>query len=243
MIDNAFVEFIKEVEKARKILGCSKTGAFYRGHSKSIYKLLPSIFRGNFSSEKEHNLYVECYARGNNLMNNSKNSWEFLSIMQHFGIPTRLLDWSESLSIALFFAISDSNPDPIIWITNPFKLNYANKVSEEPRILTMGLDKFPDYENCFVRLKNKDIWQFQKPVFVQIPWTNDRVRNQKGFFTIHTVIEPMEDCCKEYVRCVPIKKAAIPGIKRFLEYAGINEDVIFPDLDGFGRFLKNRYDI
>jgi len=242
-MNSSFIEFISEIERAREQLGCSRTGAFYRGHSKSAYKLIPSIFRENFSSEKEHNLYVDCYARGNHLIRTPQNSWELLSIMQHFGIPTRLLDWSECLSIALFFAISESHEDPAIWIINPFKLNSANKASGRPRILTIGLDDFPDYESCFVRLKNKDVWQYHNPVFVQIPWSEERMRNQKGFFTVHTTEEPMEASCKNYVRCVPIKKDAIQGVKRFLEYAGINEDVLFPDIEGFGRFLRDRYKI
>ena len=242
-MDSAFMDFIEEVEHAKARLGCSNTGAFYRGHSKSTYKLIPSIFRENYSSSMEHNLYVDCYARGNHLIGNSRNSWEFLSIMQHFGIPTRLLDWSECLSIALFFAISRSHIDPVIWIINPFKLNLANKISDTHRIVTIGLDDFPDYERCFVRLKDKDDWCYQNSIFLQIPWTEGRIRNQKGFFTVHANSKPVEESCKKYVRCVPIKKDAINGVKKFLEYAGVNENVLYPDIDGFGRFLKNRYKI
>jgi hypothetical protein len=243
MIDDAFIEFINEIEKARVELRCSKGGAFYRGHYSVTHRLIPSIFRGNFNPDIEHNLYVDSYARGKHLIKNSKNSWEFLSIMQHFGIPTRLLDWSESLSTALFFALDNLNPEPVIWITNPFILNRANKASKIPRILTIGLDEFPDYESCFVRLDNEIMWKFQKPIFIQVPWTNERILNQKGFFTVHTTAEPMEESCEKFVRCVPIKKEAILGVKRFLEYAGINEDTVFPDLDGFGRFLKKRYKV
>lgn len=240
-MDDFFLEFINDVEIARKELRCSYSGAFYRGHSKFTHKLIPSILRENLKPQVEHNLYVDSFSRGEHLLRNTQNSWEFLSIMQHYGIPTRLLDWSESLATALFFAISTNSENPVIWIVNPFELNRANKVSKMNRIITIGIDEFPDYEKCFIRLENKETWPFNKPIFLQIPWTNTRIINQKGYFTVHTTSEPMEESCRKFIRSISIKKEAIPGIKRFLEYSGVNEDIIFPDLDGFGRFLKKRY--
>ena len=126
----------------------------FRGHSNADHKLIPSLLRANFTSGIEHNLYVDSYVRGRSFMEKANNSWEFLSIMQHFGIPTRLLDWTESLATAIYFALSINYQNPTIWITNPFELNRANKASKIPRILSIGLDNFPDYENCFVKLDN-----------------------------------------------------------------------------------------
>jgi len=243
MIDQSILDFFKEVEKVRSELRCSNSGVFYRGHSHKSHKLVPSLLRSNFSLTIEQNLYIESYARGRSLMNKSENSWEFLSIMQHYGIPTRLLDWSESLATALFFALSDSYSEPQIWITNAFELNKKNNITDVPKIITVGKDDLEDYEECFISHVNTKSWKFDKPVFLQIPWTNERIINQKGFFTFHPNSTPMEDSCRKYVKCISIKKEAIPSLKRFLEYSGVGDDNIYADLESFGKHLKKRYNV
>ena len=243
MLDQSLLDFFNEIEKAREELRCSKSGAFYRGHTQMSHKLVPSLLRSSFSTTLEHNLYVESYARGRHLMKESMNSWEFLSIMQHFGIPTRLLDWSESLVTALFFALNETSSNPQIWITNGFELNRTNNISNVPRIITIGIDEFLDYEKCFITLSEFKYWKFENPVFLQIPWTNERIINQKGFFTFHSNPIPLEECCSKYVKCISIKKEAIPSLKMFLEYAGVGDDNIFADLESFGRNLKKRYNV
>lgn len=52
---------------------------------------------------------------------------EWLSIMQHYGSPTRLLDFTRSLYIALFFAVQESLTDASIWAVNPSRLNERHR--------------------------------------------------------------------------------------------------------------------
>jgi hypothetical protein len=64
-----------------------------------------------------------------------QTNWEHLFAMQHFGVPTRLLDWSESAAMAAFFA-ADHDParcecgrgtcKATVWVIDPIELNRRN---------------------------------------------------------------------------------------------------------------------
>ena len=150
-MDKAFQDVLRELEEKRREIRCSNTGARFRGHSVPRYALVPSLLRKMHSFDTEHTLYHECYARAQRLLPTSTNSWEVLSVLQHHGVPTRLLDWSESFSVALFFALVDEPRDPHVWVVNPFLLNKAARFSKQKRIPQVGLDHLPDYYDSFAR--------------------------------------------------------------------------------------------
>ena len=76
---------------------------FFRGHSDSEWVAEPSIYRDNFI-EKEHIIFREVIASMPEEFHALNSTFQKLVKMQHYGLPTRLLDITENPLIALYFA-------------------------------------------------------------------------------------------------------------------------------------------
>lgn len=92
--------------------------AWFRGQADYSKELSPGIFRDDKYDEAE--MYEEFIRRYPDHSNSHKNIFEWLTLMQHYGLPTRLLDWSTNLLVALFFAANeDQDKDGAVFAFNP----------------------------------------------------------------------------------------------------------------------------
>lgn len=228
-------KFLNYVEEAKRYLQESQAQEtpleekkfWYRGHEKDYYTLTPSLFRYRQSEEKEEKLfqlYRQLILQESNQRN---NDWEMLFEMQHYGVPTRLLDWTEVLGIAVYFAITPKSEKPCIYILDPVKLN--NKSNLNSIINASDLSNSLDDQN-----------RYQSPIAISPAFHNIRLRQQRGKFTLHGLNrEPLENQCHDCVCKVILLPEALDKASNFLEIANLNAFSLFPDFVGKAIFIKN----
>ena len=168
------------------------------------------------------------------------HEWEWMFLMQHYGVPTRLLDWSESPLVGLYFSVYNSkhyDKDGCFFILTPSILNAnSGNVRRHPRdILCFGHD---DILEDYIPSKVNDLSVAREPVAVVAPRTFERLRAQAGVFTIfHRNTDPLDsiDDARPYLKKLIIPAGAKENILKELEYLGIDELALFPELVSVGK--------
>jgi hypothetical protein len=120
-------DFLVSVKKAKADLGDPEI-VWFRGHWNYSHYLLPSLLRYKNGLEKEQMLFHTFRRFADKVFKTRESDWETLFDMQHYHIPTRLLDWTENFGIALYFAcyynrLKNSAEDAALYIIDPIKLN------------------------------------------------------------------------------------------------------------------------
>jgi hypothetical protein len=138
---------------------------WFRGQPHANWPLIPGIFRtpskrGNIAVNdalrEELMLRQEFERRGRQLLpDQPQNPWEWYFLMQHYGVPTRLLDWTDGAFIALYFAIRHrtrqegaDHADAAVWVVDPWCVNTksvgANLQSPEAYDVVLSPAQVPD---------------------------------------------------------------------------------------------------
>jgi len=169
--------------------------------------------------------------------------------MQHHGAPTRLLDWTESPVIALYFAVRD-NPgyyDSAVWMLDPYELN--RRVISKKEIIAPSASGANPRDTKRVAPWLPERWSKKAvpelPLAIFPTHIARRISSQRSCFTIHGSDENgfsrFTDGPSACVKRVTIPGFVVQSIRTDLQHLGIDDTTIFPDLEGLGRALATSY--
>lgn len=221
--------------------------SWYRGHRDFTWGLEASALRPENSHLDERAMLArfrqEAAATGRQY---PFDTWGWITFAQHHGLPTRLLDWSQSPLVALYFAseldpaaaTTGIEPDGEFFVLNPNDLNSEAGDSDggHPRLLSDTDEKLRKY------LPGKDADDPSKPRSVVAPMSFDRIRFQSGTFTV-AQIPPVTAPQQPLRQARALQSFLVPGdakakLRDQLDALGFNEASIYRDLDRIAKRIK-----
>jgi hypothetical protein len=172
------------------------------------------------------------------LFDRRSSDWETLFDMQHYWVPTRLLDWTTVMGVAIAFILhsdySDAN-DSALFLLDP---NALNRLSGRDDVINVPEDKSFDYKTIY--WQNRPV-QIEKPLAIRPGQQSDRLRAQQGVFTVAGSLPTgFETAAVPTFRKVTLPSAAKPEAREFLRWANLDEYTIYPDIVGMARHIKRK---
>jgi hypothetical protein len=199
----------------------------FRGHSDVGYRLVPSVGRYPHTSrsrEKYEKSLFDIFRREAHgyFAALPTSDWEWLSLAQHHGLPTRLLDWTYNPLVALYFAVrAKSTVDGEVYC-----LNAVVKASEQVRAGSP--------------------FSIKQPVKFFPNIVTSRIRAQEGLFVACAQLEsPLSEVLPPgwSIESLRVPAARKETLRYELFRLGVHDSFLFPDLDGLAARIRWQHEI
>jgi FRG domain len=225
---------MKDVERFER---GHKSGWLFRGHRCPEWKLETSLERasrrcGVSEVDYERAVWREFRRHAHSYLSrvpSETDTLEWLALMQHYGAPTRLLDFTESFWISLYFAIEDAESDCAVVALDRQSLKKKRAALNYNEVLRANIDRGADADDF---------------LYEDVPfYTNDRLAIQKGIFVFslnlqrkfHDLLLQNQKVFKQLI----VSATLFPEIRKRLNDFNCNSRVLFPGIDGYGRYFRN----
>ena len=224
---------------------------WFRGQTDADWPLRPKFYR-----TRPTDFVTECEIREEFITHapalcdvSPRNEWEWYFLMQHYGAPTRLLDWTDGALIALYFAVRDNKGDrnAVVWALDPWWLNW--RVIRRDEVIPVGDPLLPKNRKEHRWLPTRFVPTKTLPKFpiAVFPGNFDkRIGSQRSAFTIHGadvdgLVTLGATGKNPGLAKITIPSWAVNQIKRGLDTCGIDETTVFPNLEALSRVVEFRW--
>ena len=233
-------------------VGSARRRLWFRGVHDARYPLVPRLYRSNAGVEELHGLEREMFAefrsRSRSLLTpDIASDWERMFVMQHYGAPTRLLDWSENTLYTLSFALSGAAyrgfaADAAVWVIDPAGWNRAIYSMEAPgnTLLCVGEAPLDAYEPGR-RARGDGGGGGGVVGALQQPADHGSARSVHG---VRAGQELTPGTCswtrasQAVLTCLRLPKTILADLNDQVRLLGFRESMIYPDLSGLATEIR-----
>lgn len=219
-----------------------KKELYFRGQAYSNWLLRPSIARTEKLLSNEHDLFHKILALKPNDFKNDQTDYERLITMQHYGLPTRLLDVTRNPLVGLYFACSDlnrKNEDGLVYIFEENNQNvFLNPDDEKVKYLTNIV------KSEYNKIDTIDKEYLKNNHFIRGIAKNKRIDNQSGDFIFVGIDEDSKEN-KDVENLVSGYLILDFDVKQYfisdLEVMNIHDGSVYPELGNMSNYLHHKY--
>ncbi len=253
----------------------------FRGVGKKSYPLLPNILRNHVTNihgmeipnrkytawATEKSILKNFIAEASGIVNSIPYSdlYRWAEYAQHYGAPTRFMDWTGNPLVALFFACcAKGEENPAVWVLN---ISNYQIFAEQNNMETIDKDTINTMTSSEIinqMLDNKHILNY--PIIYQPHYVDTRMSAQSSYFMVWgNKCEALDEMIPEenYMQLsnadsnrgrtfrkmqeqgiilkIEIYNDRKQEILRTLDIMGINDKTLFPGLDGIGKYIERKY--
>jgi len=224
---------------------------------KPIWKLL--AIENDLYDEFQHNA-VE---RSNEKTSEEDWDWDSYFLMQHHNGPTRLLDWSDGALMALHFALrikKDDSEEARVYVLESYRLMEKLEELSDVKILKEEWKNFvgnhasydlkeDEWEDAYLPADKETLTEMnvpRTPLVLDFPLITRRIAAQRSRFIVFgtdpTWLSEEFKKADSTIKVIEIAAGSRSKLRQELRDCGITESVIYPDLDGLGREMKQLWD-
>jgi len=212
---NKFINSFSDLHNA--VAGYGKTTIIYRGVKSVLHKLIPEVgrltYKGSRIDENDERTILRLFKEQTlpHLNFLPESDWDWLALGRHYGLPTRLLDWTRNPLIAAYFAVEKEHDGK--------SLIYAFRTN---KFIPTDKKRYP--------FRWKKVGKFIPKHITR------RITAQVGVFTIHP--KPTEHFASKDIDRLIISKGCRKELKQTLYRYGIHRASLFPDPDGLSTHIR-----